>query len=153
MGDVYKLAGGGYRALSAMEEFLRTGPAPDSVLELVRLRVSQINHCSVCVDLHSHRARKAGEADERLWAVAAWRDTRLFTDQERAALALAEAATRVADNPDGVPDEIWAEAARHFAPEALAALVMAIASVNAWNRVNIAARLVADPQGRPAAHS
>ncbi|MGW0665095.1 carboxymuconolactone decarboxylase family protein [Streptodolium elevatio] len=143
MADVYKLAGRGYQALSAMEEFLRDSAAPDDVLELVRLRVSQINGCSVCVDLHSHRASAAGETNERLWSVAAWRDTPFFTDRERTALALAEAVTRIADNPTGVPGDVWDAAARHFAPDALAALVMAIASVNAWNRVNVTAGLVA----------
>ncbi|WTW93714.1 carboxymuconolactone decarboxylase family protein [Streptomycetaceae bacterium NBC_01309] len=141
MESIYRAAGGGYQALSAMEEFLRGSSAPDDVLELVRLRVSQINGCSVCVDLHSHRASAAGESNERLWAVSAWRDTPFFTDRERAALALAEATTRIADNPDGVPDDVWQEAARQFDEAALAALVMAIASVNAWNRVNVAARL------------
>jgi len=143
MADVYKVAGPGYRALSAMEEFLNESAAPDDILELVRLRVSQINGCSVCVDMHAHRAGAAGETNERLWSVAAWRDTPFFSDRERAALALAEAVTRIADNPAGVPDDVWDAAARHFAPDALAALVMAIASVNAWNRVNVAARLVA----------
>lgn len=143
MADVYKVAGPGYRALSAMEEFLRESAAPDDILELVRLRVSQINGCSVCVDMHAHRASAAGETNERLWSVAAWRDAPFFTDRERAALALAEVVTRVADNPAGVPDDVWDAAAGHFAPDVLAALVMAIASVNAWNRVNIAAGLVA----------
>ncbi|WEV28546.1 carboxymuconolactone decarboxylase family protein [Streptomyces sp. 71268] len=143
MANVYKVAGRGYQALSAMEEFLRDSPAPDDVLELVRLRVSQINGCSLCVDLHAHRASDAGETNERLWSVAAWRDAPFYSDRERAALALAEAVTRIADNPAGVPDDVWDTAARHFAPDALAALVMAIASVNAWNRVNVAAGLVA----------
>jgi len=143
MANVYKRAGRGYQALSAMEEFLHESSAPDEVLELVRLRVSQINGCSVCVDLHSHRARETGETNERLWSVAAWRDTPFFTDRERAALALAEAVTRITDNPEGVPDDVWDTAARHFGPDALAALVMGIASVNAWNRVNVATKLVA----------
>ncbi|MBC3983214.1 carboxymuconolactone decarboxylase family protein [Streptomyces sp. AC536] len=143
MENVYKVAGPGYQALAAMEEFLRDSPAPDDILELVRLRVSQINGCSLCVDMHAHRASDAGETNERLWSVAAWRDTPFFTDRERAALALAEAVTRIADNPEGVPDDVWDTAADHFAPDALAALVMAIASINAWNRVNVAARLVA----------
>ncbi|QKW49192.1 carboxymuconolactone decarboxylase family protein [Streptomyces buecherae] len=143
MANVYKVAGPGYQALAAMEEFLRDSPAPDDILELVRLRVSQINGCSLCVDMHAHRASDAGETNERLWAVAAWRDTPFFTDRERAALALAEAVTRIADNPEGVPDDVWDTAAGHFAPDVLAALVMAIASINAWNRVNVAARLVA----------
>ncbi|MFI8849252.1 carboxymuconolactone decarboxylase family protein [Streptomyces sp. 891-h] len=144
MADVYKIARGGYQALSAMEEFLHNSPAPDDVLELVRLRVSQINGCSLCVDLHSHRANAAGETNERLWAVAAWRDTPFFTDRERAALALAESMTRTADTPEAVSDETWDRAARHFAKEELAALVMAIASVNAWNRVNVATGLLAN---------
>ncbi|MFI0864756.1 carboxymuconolactone decarboxylase family protein [Streptomyces smyrnaeus] len=143
MANVYKVARRGYQALSAMEEFLHDSPAPDDVLELVRLRVSQINGCSVCVDLHSHRASDAGETNQRLWSVAAWRDTPFFAERERAALALAEAITRVADSPEGVPDDVWDAAARHFDPDALAALVMAIASVNAWNRVNVATRLTA----------
>lgn len=143
MADVYKAARRGYQALTAMEEFLHDSAAPDDLLELVRLRVSQINGCSVCVDLHAHRASGAGESDQRLWAVAAWRDTPFFTDGERAALALAEAMTRIADHAAGVPDDVWDAAARHFAPDALAALVMAIASANAWNRVNVATGLVA----------
>ncbi|MFJ6518196.1 carboxymuconolactone decarboxylase family protein [Streptomyces filamentosus] len=143
MADVYRLAAGGYRAMAQMEQFLQDSGVPHRVLELVRLRTGQINGCAACVDLHAHRAHGAGETDERLWAVAAWRDAPFFTGQERAALALAEAVTRIADNPGGVPDEIWDGAAEHFDERSLAALVMAIASANAWNRVNVATRRTA----------
>lgn len=143
MPNVYKLAAGGYRGLDAVEEYINNSGVPRNLLEVVRIRASQINGCSVCTDMHSHKAQSVGEGDERLWSVAAWRDAPFFTDAERAALALTEAVTRITDNPDGVPDEIWEEAAAHFADAELAALVTAIASVNAWNRINVATRLIA----------
>jgi AhpD family alkylhydroperoxidase len=108
--------------------------------ELISLRASQINGCSVCIDGHPRIARKLGETDERLFAVAAWRDAPYFTAAERAALALVEAVTRLADRPDPVPDEVWDEAARHYDEKALAGLVLAIASINVWNRLNVATR-------------
>ncbi|WP_275001366.1 carboxymuconolactone decarboxylase family protein [Promicromonospora iranensis] len=143
MKDVYRLAAGGYRGLNAVEGYVNSSGIPRGLLELVRIRASQINGCSVCTDMHSRRARAVGESDERLWSVAAWRDTPFFTDAERAALALTEATTRIADNSAGVADDSWDKAAAHFADEELAALVTAIASVNAWNRINVAARLSA----------
>jgi AhpD family alkylhydroperoxidase len=143
MANVYKIAAGGYQAMVAMEGYLRDSGVPQRILELVRLRASQINGCGICVDSHARKAQKAGESDERLWATAAWRDAPYFTDQERAALALTEAVTRIADSPSGVPDDVWNQAAEHFGEEALAALVMAIASVNAWNRINVATRQIA----------
>lgn len=143
MKNVYKLAAGGYRGLNAVEEYVNDSGIPRGLLELTRIRASQINGCAVCIDMHSYKARTVGESDERLWSVAAWRDTPFFTNGERAALALTEALTRIADNSGGVPDDIWDAAAAHFADDELAALVTAIASVNAWNRINVAARLVA----------
>jgi len=119
------------------------GGVPTTTLNLVYLRASQVNGCSVCVGLHSRDLRKAGDTDERIFAVAAWRDTPYFTDAERAALALTEAATRLSDRPDPVPDEIWDEAARYYDEPALAALVVAIASINVWNRLNVTTRQVA----------
>jgi alkylhydroperoxidase family enzyme len=92
--------------------------------------------------MHPRIARKAGETDERLFGLAAWRDTPYFTDAERAALALTEAVTRLSDRADPVPDEIWNEAARHYAEPALAALILAIAHINVWNRLNAATRQV-----------
>jgi AhpD family alkylhydroperoxidase len=119
------------------------GGVPPKTLALVHLRASQINGCSSCVDAGSRGARKAGETEDRLFAVAAWRDTPYFTEAERAALALAEAVTRLSDRPDPIPDEIWGEAARHYAEPALAALLLAIAMTNVFNRLNVATRQVA----------
>jgi len=116
---------------------------PATTLELVHLRASQINGCSVCVELHGGALKKEGESDERLFAVAAWRDAPYFTDAERAALELAEHVTRVADRGDAVPDAVRAEAARHYDEQGLSALLIAITSVNVWNRLNAATRQVA----------
>jgi AhpD family alkylhydroperoxidase len=112
-------------------------------LKLVHLRASQINGCSFCVEMHARDLRKAGETDERLFAVAAWREAPYFTEAERAALALTEAATRLSDRADPVPDEIWEEAARHYDESALAALIVSIGLINFWNRVNVTTRQVA----------
>ncbi len=113
---------------------------PEKLLELVHLRASQINGCSACVDMHPKLAKKAGETDERLFAVAAWRDTPYFSDAERVALALTEALTRISDRADPVPDAIWNEADKQFDETELALLILAIASINVWNRLNIAVR-------------
>jgi AhpD family alkylhydroperoxidase len=115
--------------------------------KLVQLRASQINGCSVCVDMHARELRKAGEKDERIFAVSAWRDTPWFSEPERAALALTEAVTRLADREDPVPDEVWNEAAKHHDPPALAALLMQIALINVWNRLNVPIRQVAGGWG------
>jgi AhpD family alkylhydroperoxidase len=135
------------QALQALAKALATSAkqsgVPSRTLHLVYLRASQINGCSVCVDMHARDAKKAAETDERLFAVAAWREAPYFTDSERAALALAEAATRLSDRVDPVPDEIWNEAARHYDEPGLAALVLAIATVNLWNRLNASTRQVA----------
>jgi AhpD family alkylhydroperoxidase len=131
------------KALQALGAAVRNGGVPKATLGLVELRASQINGCSVCVDMHATLARQAGETDQRLFAVAAWRDAPYFTDSERAALALAEAVTRLSDRTDPVPDEIWNEAARHYDERALATLVIAIATINVWNRLNVATKQVA----------
>lgn len=119
-----------------------TGLDP-KLVELVCMRASQINGCSVCVDGHWRVARRQGETDDRLFAVAAWRETPYFTDAERAALALTEAVTRLADREDPVPDHIWAAAAANYDDKQLAELVLAIANINVWNRLNAATRQVA----------
>jgi AhpD family alkylhydroperoxidase len=109
-------------------------------LELVHLRASQINGCSVCVQLHSTALKKEGAGDERVYAVAAWRDAPYFSDAERAALELAEAVTRVADRGDPVSDDVWAELTRHYDEQGVTALLIAITAVNVWNRLNAATR-------------
>ena len=134
---------GAMQALQALAKAGEQGGLPKATIDLVHLRASQINGCAVCVDMHSRGAKKAGETDERLFTVAAWRESPYFNDAERAALALAEAATRLSDRADPVPDEIWAEATRHYDEPALAALILAIATVNVWNRLNVTTRQVA----------
>ncbi len=119
-----------------------TGLDP-KLVELVCMRASQINGCSVCVDGHWRIARKHGETDDRLFAVAAWREAPYFTDAERAALGLTEAVTRLADRSDAVPDDVWSAAAVHYDDKQLAGLVLAIANINVWNRLNAATRQVA----------
>lgn len=114
---------------------------PEKLLELVHLRASQINGCSVCVDMHPKIARKLGETEERIFAVSAWRDTPYFTEAERAALALTEALTRLSDRADPVPDDIWNEADKHFDEAELATLLLAIAAINVWNRLNVAIKM------------
>ena len=118
---------------------------PGRTLALVHLRASQINGCSVCAAMHDTYLGWHGvdETPERLYTVAAWRDAPYFTDAERAALALTEAVTRLADREDPVPDAVWDEAVRHFDEDGLAALLIAISSVNVWNRLNVATRQVA----------
>jgi AhpD family alkylhydroperoxidase len=131
------------QALLALNTATEKGGVPATILGLVHLRASQINGCSVCVDMGWRMLKKAGETDERLFAVAAWRDAPYFTDAERAALALAEAVTRLSDRADPVPDEIWDEAARHYDERALAALILSIATTNTFNRLNVSTRQVA----------
>ena len=126
------------KALHALKGASEQGGVPAATLALVELRASQINGCSVCVDMHWRQMRKAGESDERMLAVAAWRHVRYFTAAERAALALTEAVTRLPDREDPVPDAVWAEAARHYDEKQLAALILAIAGINVWNRLNAA---------------
>ena len=125
---------GALEALRSLGASATTAGIPDTTLYLVHLRASQINGCSVCVDIHSRELEHAGESSERIHMVAAWRETPYFSDAERAALALTEAATRLADSPDAVSDEVWDEAARHYTEQQLAALVVAIATINAFNR-------------------
>jgi AhpD family alkylhydroperoxidase len=116
---------------------------PKQTIDLVHLRASQINGCSVCVQMHATDMKKAGESDERIFTVAAWREAPYFTDAERAALALTEAVTRQADRSDPVPDDVWDDATDHFDETSLGALLIAIASINVWNRLNAATRQVA----------
>ena len=131
------------QALQALGASVEKSGVPRRTLELVHLRASQINGCSLCVDMHARSAKKSGETDERLFALAAWREAPYFTDAERAALALTEVVTRLDDSADPVPDEIWDEVSRHYDEPVLAALIIAIANVNLWNRLNVTTRQVA----------
>ena len=135
------------RPIQALYGATSKGGVPQATLDLVHLRVSQVNGCSACVSGGARSAKKAGETDERLFAVAAWREAPYFTDAERAALALAEAATRLADRADPVPDEIWDEAADHYDERGLAALILMIGVTNLFNRLNATTRQVAGTWG------
>ena len=115
---------------------------PQSTMDLVHLRTSQINGCAACLYLHSRDVGKDKETDERFLMVAAWREAECFTDAERAALALAEAVTRLSDRPGAVSDEIWDDAAKHYSEQELGALVISIGMVNLWNRINVTTRQV-----------
>ncbi|MFB4318149.1 carboxymuconolactone decarboxylase family protein [Actinomadura sp. 21ATH] len=117
---------------------------PASTRHLVEIRASQINGCGFCVDMHTKDAAEAGETQQRLNMVAAWREAKVFTDAERAALELAEQGTRIADAAGGVTDEAWANAAKHYDEDQLAALVAAIALINAFNRMNV---IIQQPAG------
>ncbi|MEV6761453.1 carboxymuconolactone decarboxylase family protein [Streptomyces sp. NPDC051105] len=110
---------------------------PAATLELVKIRASQINGCGFCLDMHTKDAAAAGETQQRLLMVGAWREATVFTDAERAALELAEQGTRIADAAGGVPDEVWQNAAKHYTEEELVALVATIALINAYNRLNV----------------
>jgi len=138
---------GAFEPAQALYQAAYTSGLDQATLELVHLRVSQINGCSACVDAGVKGARKAGETDERLATVAAWREAPYFTDGERAALALAEAATRLADRPDPVPDEIWDAAAAHFDEKQLAGIVLMVGVTNLYNRLNATTRQVAGAWG------
>ncbi len=128
------------QALIALNKATRKGGVPDKVLELVHLRASQINGCSACVDSGAKTARKAGNSDDRIIAVSAWRESPYFDEAERAALALTEEATRLADKGEAVPDEIWEAAAKHFDEKGMAAVILTIALTNAFNRLNATTR-------------
>ena len=123
------------RAMVALEQEIEVEPL---LRELVKLRASILNGCAFCIDMHSKKARKAGETEQRLYAVAAWQDAPFFSERERAALALTDAVTLVAKTH--VPDEIYEEATRHFNSEELAHLIWQIAAINVWNRVAVATR-------------
>ena len=127
---------GALDALMALGTAERATGVSEHVLELVHLRASQINGCGVCVHMHAAALRKSGTTDETIDTVAGWRDAPFFSDDERAALELAECMTRLADRGDAVPDAVFEEVASHFDEQQLAALILSIAQVNLWNRLN-----------------
>jgi AhpD family alkylhydroperoxidase len=145
------LVSGAFEAQLALSRSTANRNVPETTILLVDLRAGQINGCSVCVALHAGELKLAGERDERINAVAAWRETPWFTDAERAALALTEALTRLSDRPDAVADEIWNEAARDYDEAGLAVPVVAIASINVRNRLNAATHQIAGQRRNAAA--
>jgi AhpD family alkylhydroperoxidase len=143
MGNPALVVSGAFPALMGLSEATKKTGVPETTHYLVQLRVSQINGCSLCAHMHAAELRKAGQSDERIDTVAAWREAPFFDDAERAALALAEAVTRLSDRADPVPDEVYDEAAKHYDEQQLAGLILAIAQINLWNRINITTRQIA----------
>lgn len=139
--EAQKVSSAAYQAMLALEMFVRTSSNLEpSLIELVKMRASQINGCAYCLDMHSKDARAEGETEQRLYALNAWRETPFFSDRERAALAWAEAVTLVAEGH--VPDEVYAEARQQFSEEELVNLTMTLVTINSWNRLAIAFRAV-----------
>jgi AhpD family alkylhydroperoxidase len=140
-----KVAPEAYGAVLGMERYVRRNVDPE-LLELVKLRASMINGCAFCVDMHSRDALAAGESSRRLFAVAVWHEAPFFTERERAALALTDAVTRLGEG--GVPDDVWQGVRREFTEEQTANLIMAIATINVWNRIAVTTR--SQPPAEPA---
>jgi AhpD family alkylhydroperoxidase len=126
------------RALYALEMFVKGSGLDHSLLELIKLRASQINGCAFCVDMHWKDARAAGETEERLYMLSAWEEATVYSDKERTALALTEAVTLVSQTH--VPDAVYEEAKKHFSDKELTNLIVAISTINAWNRLSITFR-------------
>ncbi len=126
-----------YKGLLAANKAVMSSTLPHSIAHLVEIRASQINGCAFCIDMHTKDAVHEGESHQRLHLVAGWREATVFTEAERVALELAEQGTRIADAAGGVPDEVWANAVKHFDEDQLAALVSLIALINSWNRLNV----------------
>jgi AhpD family alkylhydroperoxidase len=151
--DSSKISPAAYQAMLTLEAFVHKAWRQEpSLIELVKMRASQINGCAYCLDMHSKDARAGGETEQRLYALNAWRETPFFTDRERAALAWAEAVTLVTEGH--VPDEVYEEARKHFSEEEMVNLTMAVVTINGWNRLSIAFRTVPGaykPQSRKSA--
>jgi AhpD family alkylhydroperoxidase len=138
----------GFNAMVALEGHIRSSGLEHPLLELVKTRASQINGCAFCLDMHTKDARAAGEIEQRLYVLPAWRETDFYTPRERAALAWTEALTRLGEH--GVADDIYEEARRHFNEQELVDLTLAIVSINGWNRLSIAFRTTAGTYQPPA---
>jgi AhpD family alkylhydroperoxidase len=135
--DIHGEASGAYRAMAAFDHSIELDPA---LRELVKIRASQLNGCAFCIDMHTRSAREAGESERRLYALAAWRESPLFSARERAALDLTDSITQVSRS--GVPDTVYATAAEHFDSCELANIILAIVAINAWNRIAVSSAMV-----------
>ena len=138
--DYHDASSGAYQAMLGMERFVRSCGLEHSLLELVKTRASQINKCAYCIDMHTKDARAAGESEQRLYALSAWRETPFFSERERAALEWTEALTLISEND--VADELFERIRRHFSEEELVNLSLAIVTINGWNRLAIPFRSV-----------
>jgi len=137
--DFTRLSPGGYKAMLGLEHYLSNSTVDEKLLHLVKLRVSQINGCAFCLDMHWKDLKVEGETDQRMYSLDAWRETSYYTDRERAALAWAEAVTNISDGH--APDELFEEARQYFSEQELADLTLAVTAINGWNRISIAFRV------------
>jgi AhpD family alkylhydroperoxidase len=145
-----KVAKSGYEAMRALEDYIRQSGLEPSLLELVKLRASQLNGCAYCIDMHTKDARARGESEQRLYALTAWRETPFFTDRERAALTWTEALTSIAETH--AADHFYEEVRPHFSEEELVNLTLAIVTINSWNRLALGFRMVPGTYQPKAAH-
>jgi AhpD family alkylhydroperoxidase len=138
--EITKVAPEAYRAMAALESYVKSSGIEAPLLDLMRLRASEINGCAYCVDMHTKNARARGETEQRLYAVPVWRETPFFTDRERAALAWTESLTRIAETH--APDDVYEDVRRHFGELEIVNLTMAIIAINGWNRMVLGFRVV-----------
>ncbi|MFL6621906.1 MAG: carboxymuconolactone decarboxylase family protein [Sulfurifustis sp.] len=149
--DYKNITPGAYQALAGLERYVRASGLERSLLELVKTRVSQINGCAHCLDMHTKDARAAGESEQRLYVLPAWREAPFYTGRERAALAWAEALTLISTN--AISDDLYAEVRRHFTEKEIVDLTLAVVAINGWNRVVVSFRIPAGTYEPPAAGS
>lgn len=135
-----KVAPDGVEGFSQLEKYIHSGELEDSLIELVKLRASQINGCAFCIDMHTKDARSHGESEQRLYGISAWHEAPFYTERERAALAWTEAVTLISH--DHVPDELYDEVRQHFTEKELVDLTLAVIAINSWNRLAISFRTV-----------
>ena len=138
--DLYKLSPDAYKAMLGLEHYLNQSTIEKKLLHLLKLRVSQINGCAYCLDMHWKDLQVQGENEQRMYSLDAWRETPYYTDRERAALAWAEAVTLVTEGH--VPDAVYEQARQHFSEQELADLTLSVVAINGWNRISIAFRVV-----------
>ncbi len=136
--NIAKIAPQAYQAMIALEEYLRNSGLDTKLYELIKTRASQINGCAYCINMHVRDAMKIGETAQRLFLLDAWRESNLFTEKEKAVLALTESITLI--TKDHVPDEVYHQAAKHLSEKEMAAVIMAVVAINGWNRIAITAR-------------
>lgn len=138
--DLVQMNPAAYRAIMQLERYVRSSGIDSTILELIKIRASQINGCAFCIDMHTKDARLNGETEQRIYALNVWRETPFFTAQERAVLALTEAVTLIVSSP--VSDAIYADVSRYFAPDKIINLLIAIVTINSWNRIVITAQML-----------
>ena len=141
--DIKKTSPLSYAAMSALERYMKQSSIPPKYKEIVKIRASIINGCAYCIDMHTHDARKLGESERRIYAIAAWHESPLFTDEERALLEFTDEVTKISEH--GVSDEVYIKISAHFSELQIAEIIMQIITTNAWNRIAVSTQMIYDP--------